>query len=103
MTHFQVLYSRPRPTILIYPLGSSSVHEVDQALRTCDELLVQLKTNLAAAANKIKQTADKKRRGVEFQEGDIMYLKLHPYRQSSIFKRAYQKLASRFFGPYQVI
>ena len=80
MTPFQALYGRPPPTILIYPLGSSPVHEVDQALKTRDELLVQLKTNLAAAANKMKKTADKKRREVELQEGDMVYLKLHPYR-----------------------
>ncbi|KAH9680798.1 hypothetical protein KPL71_026691 [Citrus sinensis] len=97
------LYGRPPPTIPIYPLGSSPAHEVDQALRTRDELLVQLKTNLAATANKMKQTTDKKRKEVEFQEGDMVYLKLHPYRQSFVFKHAHQKLASRFFGPYQVI
>ena len=32
MTPFQALYGRRPPIILIYPLGSSPVHEVDQAL-----------------------------------------------------------------------
>ena len=31
-----------------------------------------------------------------------MFLKLHPYRQQSIFKIAYQKLASKFYGPYPI-
>ena len=103
MTPFQALYGRPPPSVPMDSIGSSPVHEVDHALQTRDELLRQLKSNLAAAANRMKQTADKKRRDVEFKEGDMVYLRLHPYRQSSVFKRAHQKLCSRYFGPYQII
>ena len=31
-----------------------------------------------------------------------MFLKLHPYQQQSIFKITYQKLASKFYGPYPI-
>ena len=33
----------------------------------------------------------------------MVYLNMHPYRQSSVFKRAHQKLARQFFRSYQVI
>ncbi|KAL9454503.1 hypothetical protein AB3S75_009990 [Citrus x aurantiifolia] len=87
----------------MYHLGSSPVHEVDQALHSRDELLLQLKKNLATAANRMKQIADKGRRDVEFKQGDMVLLKLQPYRQTSVFKRAHQKLACRYFGPYLVL
>ena len=32
-----------------------------------------------------------------------MYLKLRPYRQSSLAGRAYEKLGPRFYGPYQIL
>ena len=89
ITPFQALYGRSPPHVPMYPIGSSPVHEADQALKTHDEFLIQLKTNLAVAANRMKQMTDKNRREVEFQEGDMVYLKLHPYRQSSVFKRSH--------------
>lgn len=32
-----------------------------------------------------------------------MFLKLRPYRQSSISKRICQKLATKFYGPFQIV
>jgi hypothetical protein len=48
----------------------------------------------------MKQQADSKCRDIEFQVGDLVFKRA--YRQQSVFKRAYQKLASRFYGPYPV-
>lgn len=52
------------------------MHEVERALLSRDDLLSQLKKNLAAAANRMKQSLDKGHLDVEFQEGDIVFLKL---------------------------
>ncbi|KAG8645986.1 hypothetical protein MANES_10G110180v8 [Manihot esculenta] len=51
----------------------------------------------------MKQSADKKCIDVSFSPGDLVYLKLQPYRQQSVSKRAFQKLANRFYGPFPVI
>ena len=84
-------------------MGTSPVNEVDKALLTRDELLAQLKRNLAIATNRMKQIADKHRRNVQFHKDDWVFLKLQPYRQNSVFKWAHKKLVNKFFEPYCVL
>ncbi|PSR86095.1 Transposon Tf2-6 polyprotein [Actinidia chinensis var. chinensis] len=102
MTPFQALYGRLPPIIPQYQVGNSPVYEVNQNLASRYSLLRQLKDNLHATSNRMKQVADSKGRDIEFEEGHLIFLKLHPYRQQTVFKRAYQKLASRFYGPYLI-
>lgn len=40
---------------------------------------------------------------IEFVEEDQVILKIQPYRQTSIVMRRSLKLASKFYGPCQVI
>jgi hypothetical protein len=51
----------------------------------------------------MKQQADKGRSERQFSEGDLVFLRLQPYVQSSLAPRANQKLAFKFFGPYTVL
>lgn len=51
----------------------------------------------------MKQIADLKRTEHDFEVGDLVYLRLQPYRQMSVQLRRNLKLAPKFYGPYRVV
>ena len=101
-TPFQAVYGRAPPTIPMYIRGQSKLDAVDQDLATREEILASLKANLLRAQQRMKVQADKHRRDIQFQEGELVYVKLQPYRQTSI-SGGFHKLSKRFYGPYRVL
>lgn len=85
------------------PLLETMVSAADDAMMRRQQMLQFLKVNLHKAQEKIKLFADKRRSERVFQVGDMIYLKLQLYRQSSIAVRKNLKLCSKYFGPYQAI
>jgi len=39
----------------------------------------------------------------QFEVGDLVYLRLQPYRQSTLKQKGAEKLKPRFYGPYRLI
>ena len=50
-----------------------------------------------------KQYADKHREERTFQADDLVYLRFHPYKQTSLKRNGVEKLKPRYYGPYKVI
>jgi hypothetical protein len=51
----------------------------------------------------MKKYADLRRIKKKFEIGQQVYLRLQPYRQSSVAYRRSLKLAPRFYGPFTIL
>jgi len=51
----------------------------------------------------MKRQADKKRSERQFQVGDMVFVKIQPYIQSTLAPRSNQKLSYKYYGPFEVI
>ena len=67
------------------------------------EILKLLKDNLQVSQNQQKQYADRHREERTFQVNDFIYLRLHPYKQTSLKMNGAVKLKPRYYGPYKVV
>lgn len=101
-TPFKVVYGQKSPQLVHFLEGDTRVEAVAQEFRDRDEALRRLKFNLHNAQEQMKTQVDK-RKEVKFEVGDWVFLNLRPHRQQSVVQRIHQKLAPRFFGPYQML
>jgi hypothetical protein len=103
MTPSEAVFGRLPPTMVEYEAGTTTVAQVDDSLTTRDSILWALKQNLTEAQNHMKQQADQHQTEREFAEGDMVFLRLQPYCQSSIANRRSLKLAPGLCGPFRVL
>ena len=86
------------PPLLPYEADSSVFLEVDKQLLDRDAVLTELLQQLHRAQQRMKAQADCKRHEVSFEVGDLVLLKVQPYRQKSLAHRKDEKLSLHFWA-----
>lgn len=66
-------------------------------------MLQLLKENLSQDQDRIKLFADQKRTDNTFQVSDFVFLKLQPYRQTSVALHENLKLSSKYLRPFEIL
>ncbi|WVZ83629.1 hypothetical protein U9M48_030757 [Paspalum notatum var. saurae] len=84
LTPFQALYGFPPPMVSEDISPDCPNLTVQEQLRNRQVAQQVIKDNLLKAQNRIKHQADKHRQDRQFAVGDMVYLKIQPYRQTSL-------------------
>jgi hypothetical protein len=77
--------------------------EAQDFLVVRQQMLTQLKENLSHAQARMKKYADLKRTERKLDIGDMVYIKMQPYRMAAFGIRQSIKLTSKFYGPFRVL
>ncbi|KAF2311626.1 hypothetical protein GH714_025327 [Hevea brasiliensis] len=96
------LYGVQPPLHVSYVPGDSAVEAVYKQLRSRESAIALSKHHLQRAMSRMRQQVDKHRTNREFEIGDMVYLRLHPYVQHSLACGAL-KLQAKYNSPYRVI
>jgi hypothetical protein len=100
---FEALYGYPPPQISEISIPCNVSEETVVTLKEKDHMMQALQHNLTQAQNKMKKFADAKRTERVFQVGDMVYLKMQPYRETALGLRNSLKLTSKYYGPFRVL
>ncbi|CAA7043816.1 unnamed protein product [Microthlaspi erraticum] len=102
MSPYEALYGRPCRTPLCWTqVGERSLFGRDFVEETTERIRV-LKLKMKEAQDRQKSYADKHRRELEFQVGDLVYLKLITFKGKDK-AAATGKLKPRYMGPYKIL
>jgi hypothetical protein len=103
MSPFQALYGRAPPMLaeLLIPIDDSDHSLLPNS--TPEAITLQIKANLQKAQERMKLQADRNRSERHLEIGGMVYLKLQPYRHTSLSIHRCLKLRSKYYGPLRVL
>jgi hypothetical protein len=97
-TPFEALYGRRPPMLIRGDVNLSAVEEVNKLTAERNAMLREMQEQLLRAQDVVRAQANKHRREVEYQVGDMVYLKIQPYKLRKLANRINQKLSPRYYG-----
>lgn len=103
LTPFQALYNRPPNMLSEAALYPADLAQEFSSILNAEQIAAQIKGNLLKAQERMKMYADRKRSERTLEVGDMVYLKLQPYRHTTLSLHRCLKLHSKYYGPFRII
>jgi hypothetical protein len=102
MSPFEALYGRKCRTPLNWSEAGERTYYGIDLVDEAEEKVRIIRKNMEAAQARQKRYTDKKRRPLNFEIGEYVYLKVSPMKKVQRFG-VKRKLAPRFVGPFRII
>ncbi|KAI3825341.1 hypothetical protein L1987_06823 [Smallanthus sonchifolius] len=94
-------YFKCRSPICWNEIGEAQITGPELIQETSDKI-IQIRDNIRVARSRQKSYADKRRKPLEFQVGDLVLLKVSPWKGVIRFGKK-GKLAPRYVGPFKIL
>ena len=102
LSPFEILYGRKCSTLISWDNSANQLMVGPEMLQEIENMVKKVQQNLKEAQDRQKSYADQKRRHLEFQVGDHVYLKVKA-RKSSLKLGNCAKMAPIFCGPFKIL
>ncbi|KAI3750829.1 hypothetical protein L2E82_21683 [Cichorium intybus] len=101
MAPYEALYGAPCRTPTCWTEVGEKPLAGPEIVAQTEEKIKQIRENLKVAQNRQKQYTDKRVKPIEFQVGDMVMLKVSPWKGLIRFGKK-GKLSTRFIGPFRI-
>ena len=102
MSPFEALYGRRCRTPLMWSEVGERALLGPALIKEAEDRVAEVREKLKTAQSRQKSYSDKRRKDLNFQVGEYVYLRVSPIRGTRRF-RVRGKLAPRYIGPYKVL
>ena len=102
MAPFEALYGRPCVSPACWLEAGERVLLGPEHVKETSEKIEVVRQRMKTAQERQKTYTDKRRKPIEFQVGDYVFLKVSPMRKVMRFGKA-GKLSPRYVGPYEIL
>lgn len=100
-TPFEALYGYPPPHLNFHQYGVQDP-SIKAFCRDITQFLQLLRQNLTATQSRIKHYADKGKSERTFEVGDLVYLRIKPYKQHTLTHMRLGKLLPKYYRPFPI-
>lgn len=100
---FEALYGYKPPYLNFHQQGRIHDSTTRSFCKDMTDSLRLIKQNLVEAQARIKHYADRTRSERSFMVGDLVFLRIKPYQQTSLTHTRFGKLSPKYFGNFLVL